>query len=282
MQWNIIGQKNLVSQLEELAGDSFPQFSIVKGSRGGGKTYLAYRLAELLGAKLVPVEKKVDSVREIIPLAHRIHDPILFLLADGDEFSNAAKNALLKITEEPPQNARFLLTLVDENKMLDTIKSRAVMLNLDPYTPQDLYEYCTEILGYFPSAEEDAAIREVCIVPADVSTIIKYDIVEFYLYAEKVLGFINKASKANIFKISTKIDFKDGTTPGWNYKLFMQAVMQICMRKFNEMLLYNEGEDLPYPEFMQLTSRYKQEMEITGINKEHVFDMWLMAMAEAE
>lgn len=59
----------------------------------------------------------------------------VFLLAEADrlvpqESSPEAANALLKLLEEPPADTQFLLTAVDQNRLLPTIRSRVVPLRL--------------------------------------------------------------------------------------------------------------------------------------------------------
>jgi DNA polymerase-3 subunit delta' len=59
----------------------------------------------------------------------------VFLIAEADrlvpqESSPEAANALLRLLEEPPANTQFLLTAVDQNRLLPTIRSRVVPLRL--------------------------------------------------------------------------------------------------------------------------------------------------------
>lgn len=288
MEWNIVGQADLVEQLKELAGSgNFPQFSILYGPRGSGKTYMAQQVANQLGARLVKVEKTVEAVREIIPLAHKVSDPLFFLLENAEEFSDSAKNALLKVTEEPPQQAKFFITTVDHGKLLDTIRSRAAFLRMHPYTPYSLMEFCTQHLGYFPTEEEAAIISTICTTPGDVRILVTYDIIEFYDYVRKVIVSIRSAMLSNIFKIGSKIAFKE-EDDGWDYRLFMQAVLQTCIENIKAIMKENSAAEacdmqfkIPYFDFIDITSKYSQEMEITGINKPHTFDMWLMDMRGA-
>jgi DNA polymerase-3 subunit delta' len=59
----------------------------------------------------------------------------VFLVAEADrlvpqEANPEAANALLKLLEEPPADCQFLLTVVDTNRLLPTIRSRVVPLRL--------------------------------------------------------------------------------------------------------------------------------------------------------
>ena len=59
----------------------------------------------------------------------------VFLVAEADrlvsqEASKEAANALLKLLEEPPANSQFILTVVNPNRLLPTMRSRAVPMRL--------------------------------------------------------------------------------------------------------------------------------------------------------
>jgi DNA polymerase-3 subunit delta' len=59
----------------------------------------------------------------------------VFLVAEADrlvpqEASPEAANALLKLLEEPPADSQFILTVVDPNRLLATVRSRVVPLRL--------------------------------------------------------------------------------------------------------------------------------------------------------
>lgn len=59
----------------------------------------------------------------------------VFLVAEADrlvpqEANQEAANALLKLLEEPPADSQFVLTVVDPNRLLPTVRSRMVPLRL--------------------------------------------------------------------------------------------------------------------------------------------------------
>lgn len=54
----------------------------------------------------------------------------IYILPRAQDFGPAAQNALLKLLEEPPQYAAFLLLATNPGALLPTIRSRAVQLSL--------------------------------------------------------------------------------------------------------------------------------------------------------
>lgn len=55
-----------------------------------------------------------------------------------------AQNALLKVLEEPPEYVVFILTSSSEQAMLDTIKSRSLILRLQPYSKEEIKRFLRE------------------------------------------------------------------------------------------------------------------------------------------
>lgn len=99
----MIGQERSLTKIDRMIEIGFPRFSIICGETGSGKKTIAKTIAKKLNAHLIISEIKVDNIREIIDLAYKQSEPTLYLIPDTDKMSNAAKNALLKVTEEPPR-----------------------------------------------------------------------------------------------------------------------------------------------------------------------------------
>jgi DNA polymerase III subunit delta' len=76
----------------------------------------------------------------------------VFLVASADrlvpqEASQEAANALLKLFEEPPADCLFVLTVVDPNSLLPTVRSRAVPLRLGRLRDEQVREFLAAQTG---------------------------------------------------------------------------------------------------------------------------------------
>lgn len=266
----MIGQERLLTRIDKMIEAGFPRFTIICGNKQSGRKTIARRIAKALDAHLINSDIKVDDIREIIDLAYKQTEPIVYLLADVDKMSPAAKNALLKVTEEPPRKAYFIMTLQDINNTLATLKSRATVLNIDPYTPADLMKYA-EDKEYKLTKEEQEIISNICTVPGEVDTLVRYDILTFYDFAQTVVDNIGIVNGANAFKIGLKLSYKEDDG-GWDIGLFLRAIMFVCRDRMIE-------EPLPqYKESIRITSKYLSQLNITGINKSSTIDMWILEM----
>ena len=56
----------------------------------------------------------------------------------GADYLGKEGNKILKLIEEPPENSHILLSCVDQNTILDTIKSRCQLLSLEPFSDKQL------------------------------------------------------------------------------------------------------------------------------------------------
>ena len=221
----MIGQKKLMQELYDIIDtNNFPRFSILYGAKGSGKRLLTSYIAKRLKTAnyIVLEDVKIDTIRDIITQAYKMTELTLYVIPDADGMSVAAKNAMLKVTEEPPNKAYFIMTLCDINAMLDTIRSRAQVFQMEDYTPDEIEQYRTE---HYDKTDKDI-FRNICTTPGEVDTLAKYDVQEFYDYVKLVVDNIAAVQLSNAFKITSKVALKENDE-GYNLELFWKAFMAI-------------------------------------------------------
>lgn len=267
----MLGQRRLLDDIEEL-GKNFPRFAILVGAKGSGKKMVAQRVAKQLGAHLVTVETKVANIREAVDMAYKQKSPILYLIPDTDHMSLAAKNALLKVTEEPPRQAYFIMTLERIGNTLPTLKSRGMVFTMAPYTEQELREYASR---YDVEGQALEILVNVCTTPGEIDQMVGTNILGFYEYVEKVVANIGEVSGANAFKIAQALRFKDGE-PGYDVILFLRTVIYY----YHKQALAMEGNPLWVYKSMCITSACLRAMGYNGINKRNLFDLWILDMRQ--
>ena len=264
----MIGQKKILENIDRISKVNFPRFSIIVGQKYSGKKLIAKEISRLLEAQFINADIKVDSIREVIKLAYKQTNPTVYLLADADKMSPAAKNAILKITEEPPQKAYFIMTITDLNNTLPTLRSRGTIFNIDPYTPDELLQYA-DLKNYDLTEEEQSIVINICTVPGEIDLIVRYNIIEFYNFVETVIKNIGVVNGANAFKIASRFSYKEEDT-GWNIGLFFKAIMYACRQ------LMNETPSRELKEMIKVTSKYLSQLNIKGVSKNSTVDMWIL------
>lgn len=265
----MIGQVKLLRNIDKMIESGFPRFTILCGPTCSGKKLISGYIAHKLNAQLIISNIKVDNIREIISLAYKQSVPTVYLIPDCDKMSPAAKNALLKVTEEPPRKAYFVMTLIDINNTLATLKSRGSVLNMDNYSAPELISY-SKHKQYELSEDEESIVRNICTVPGEVDTLMKYDVLGFYNYVKLVVSNIGTVSGANAFKIGQKLSYKEDDG-GWDITLFMRALM------FNYLDLA-KTEPLKSQQSIKVISKYLAQMNTNGINKSATIDMMILEL----
>lgn len=172
---DVIGQNGTVKSLSTLfeAGrEALPHAFLFSGNRGVGKTSLARIIAKFLGCKkgqIIEVDAAtytgIDNIRELTKdLDYRFvgENPTKFLIIDEcHRLSGNAWDALLKITEEPPDHVYFVFCTTELAKVPSTIKSRCHSYNLKNLSKDDIMDLLEKI-----------AEREDIYYPKDVLALI--------------------------------------------------------------------------------------------------------------
>ena len=96
-----------------------------------------------------PTVISVDDIREqvnndiiIKPYSSRYK---IYIIPEAELMNAAAQNAILKTIEEPPEYAIIMLLTNNLDKMLPTILSRCITLNLKPVGELDMMEYLSRM-----------------------------------------------------------------------------------------------------------------------------------------
>lgn len=272
----MIGQERLRELFQDMISHySFPRFMVLTGPVGSGKKTLCEEIFRMfskqnkLNTRYIVPDIKVDSIRQMIESCYKSAkgtSVTVYFIHDADGMSTAAKNALLKVTEEPPTNAYIIMTLEDENNTLETVRSRASVFRMDNYTSQEIDEYLKR--SQKPTEEEINIVRKICGVPGDVDCLYSSKPKEFYSYVEKAVDFIAEVEGANAFKLADKIALKQDSE-GYDLKLFFRAFMAICIDKM-------KNSPLQYATGISVTSKYVRQLSIKGVSKQMLFDTWLL------
>ena len=274
----MIGQKQVLSQIDNLIEKGFPRFVVITGQKGQGKTELAKYIGKKLDYPLIEFGIKIDEIREMIEMSYKQTEPIIYLIQYADKMSTGAKNSLLKVIEEPPNNAYFIMELQQIENTLDTIKSRCQELKMESYTEVEI-DFMINTIDEQITDIDRAIIKKLAQNKYQIALLLEYNPVEFYNYVDKVYNNIHKVQSANSFKIAEKLDLKD-TGEGYDLELFWRLYEELCMDK---LISLKEGYDFDnnydyniISNCISITSVYLNKLNINGINKQSLVDMWIL------
>ena len=171
----IIGQEHIKEHLQgAIASGMLNHAYILEGDRGSGKKSIAALFAMTLfceqqGAEpcgkchsckqalsgnhpdirmLIPEKEDLIRVKEIreqlvndVAIKPYSSEYKIYIIPEAERMNTAAQNALLKTLEEPPSYAIILLLCNNASLLLETIRSRCVMLNIRPLRDEQIKEY---------------------------------------------------------------------------------------------------------------------------------------------
>lgn len=259
----MIGQKNNINTIIKWrCNKSVPRFIIISGNIGSGRLTLAKIIIKMINAKGIIMRNSIAEVRETIENAYTITEPTCYIFRDADDMKNEAKNALLKVVEEPPNNAYFIMTVHNIDNMLGTIKSRGTVIKMEPYTMQELrfvsedelkLEYCTNI-GELQITHEEVQRVEDCV--------------------DDVLKALEEKSGTRLLKACTQLKAKQTESDKIDCLLFYRVFLK---------RLYNAQTNAPiYKSFGCLKAIFicKQELSRNTINKKSSIEGMLIRMME--
>lgn len=259
----MIGQTRLREQIShQVEMSRFPTFAIFVGPRGCGKKLLTQELFN----PIVNVTMTVDGIREMIQCAYTTSIEATYVLADADNLSTAACNAMLKVVEEPPMRSRFIVTCTNIENIPDTIRSRAVVYQFDPYTFDELCEFCEA-----NNIEFTTFMAGVAETPGDILKLLDYEGLEDFV--DLVINNIASVSGANAFKIGEKIDLKNDDPTKYNLELFLTAFSSKCI---DYMMEHDPANCLKFSKAVAITGNTIADLNIKSLNRQMLFDKWLL------
>lgn len=268
---NIIGQKKLLSDIDALIiNNQFPRFSILVGTQGVGKKLIASYIAKKLNATFVPCEISVDGVRDVIDTCYSVSEPIVYLFADADSMSINAKNAILKVVEEPPMNAYFIMTTETTQGLLNTLFSRGHQFLMNPYKPEEILEFTKKYNTF--SNSQLSYVSKVAKTCLDVEILSNTDITQMFKIIDVLINSITTANLANVLKISTFLKYKadDTDTDHFDAVLFVRSYVEQlinCMKSTPNVM---------YKDLLDITNQYLIDLSNKSLSKQATIDNWLI------
>lgn len=275
----ICGQKELLSDINTLIDkNKFPHFAILVGGVGFGKKLLADYIAMRLGANFVPCGIKAEEVRDVIYNSYTATEKTLYMFFDCDDMSVTSKNALLKVTEEPPNDSYFIMTVQDLSSVLGTIVSRATVFYMNPYSVSDIDDYI-EKKDFDFDDKTRSIVKQICTCPNDVKIASSTDIKAVYDTADKFIQFIGAANLANELKIATTLNLKKDDSEKSDKidpVMFMRCILLCCSQMVSQDGVVPEDIKV-FHSIIKETSKSLIEFQAKGSNKQSVIDNWIVS-----
>ena len=280
-------QKKLISYFENaVRKDSLRQCYIIKGEEGLGKKTLCRALARCIlcengrgcgecnsckslekganpdfklisngDSKIIEIKKIRDMIKEVYvkPIGSKYR---LFVIENAHLMDAPAQNAILKIIEEPPAFAVFILVCDNLNALLPTILSRAQLLELEKWSIEDLRQAC-------PLKKEDEYMYTYCLGSIGMLKKISEDESFSVLRDGLIKTFIGIFSSGD-YSVYDAIDYWQAN------KEQKDSMIDILIMFLRDVMLYKSS----MPQLMANTDKLKEIQTVSDkVSKKKCFDM---------
>jgi DNA polymerase-3 subunit delta' len=135
----------------------------------------------------------------------------IVIVDPADDLNRAAANAILKILEEPPRNALFLVLSHAPGKLLPTIRSRCLPLRLQPL-PDEAVRQALAHLGFRQSGPEgdlDAVVARAGGSVAKALMMLRYGGLEIAAALEAIMAGDPAKMRKDIHRLADTLTAKD-------------------------------------------------------------------------
>lgn len=271
----MIGQTRILDDIRYwISTDTMPRFILISGMRGAGKGVLASIIAKMMKAYYIQCDLSVDSVREAVKNCYKCSAPTVYVFRDADKMSIAAKNAMLKITEEPPRQAYFIITVQNASNMLETLRSRATNIKMLPYSREELVEYYKCTYG----DDIDDTILSYADVPGQIDHFKSIDMDSLIGFCQSFIDNIQQVTGVNAFKAVQKIKIKEDKD-GYDADIFFHCLKKLLTKRCLSRACSADNR-VKYSAMLKCTCEYHHQFNLTGVKKDSVLDMWVLKIRE--
>lgn len=124
------------------------------------------------GKKSIGVDKIRDIAQDVAIKPFESARKV-YIIDDGDAFTEASQNAFLKTLEEPPSYVSFIIVIENSSTLLQTVLSRCILLRFSPVSDKRIEDYIDK--KYPNEQRKKFLIKYVAGIPGTVDNIISDD-----------------------------------------------------------------------------------------------------------
>lgn len=258
---HVIGHKNIINSIKPLLESNNPPHAyLFAGPSGTGKTTIARIIAKELKADSSDIMELnianttgIDFIRQLSDSAYicpMMGDNKVFILDEVQQLSKEAQNCILKLLEDSPKYAYFILCTTDPQKLLKPLKDRCQF-------------YTLKILS-------DAEIQSLLLTVANLEDILlSPDIMDLLIYKSdgcprKALVSLEQI-KNNISNFNVCVNLLADEFES------EQDVIDLAKAILNKYKKLNDGGNITWVDFMKIYNNITVEPETIRITLANYF-----------
>ena len=257
----MVGQKKLLSIIDNSTLDNFPKSVLLLGPQGCGKHTLLKIISNKLNLQCFDITDVVsfDYINEL----YQRSIPAIYYI-DMDQFTEKKQNIILKFLEEPLNNSYIILLSNDKSLLLETIVNRCIVYEFEEYTS-------TELEQFIESGENVELILNVLKTPGQILSSNTNNLNKLYNLCVTIVNKLQIAGYANTLSISNKINYKDEYDK-FDIDVFYNMLAYVMLQEFiktnNKMICSMYFK----------TNEYKKRLRDKRLNKQQFFENYITCM----
>ncbi len=268
----LIGQINLKAKLDSLIElNNFPKVFTVVGKSGFGKSSVVSYIADKLNISDIIELSSIDTIRDAMLYVPNITHPVLLHVTSFEGLNFRAKETLLKLCEDVPNNVYIALEVTNLSLCEDRFINRSQVFELGIYSKQELENI---IRTFNPDILQDDISKLLSMVgsPKEFKQAIDYGVDGLHRFMTKVSNNILKAQAYNAMKIADNISLKsdDNKIP---ILLFLNILKNMSFRTY---LTSNDLDALKV--YNSAYKFYEELIACPKVNKRALFDNFIFSL----
>lgn len=261
----MLGQNKILSKIDNLTLDIMPHSLLILGDKGSGRHTIFNMIVDKLCLPWFDITEKIsqDTIDEIYLKV----EPIIYLI-DINNITVKESNMILKLVEEPLNNAYIVFIGRSRTNVIPTILNRCQLWEMEKYSEEEL-KYFMAVL--YDNYVDYLYLIDFCTTPGQLLHIKQSgtDVIrQMNSMAEKIIDYIGKANFANTLTISDKIAFKNEQDK-WDYDIFIKVLHKAIKHRMIETY------SIQLEKMFIATSQLLKDTEIPHIDRKYLFEDYL-------
>ena len=220
----IVGQKKLVSMIDNAQLDVWPSTIVLYGDFGCGKHLLLNYISEKFGLATLELTEILNQ--ETIENIYQKPEPTIYYL-DSNKLSVKQQNMILKFIEEPSPTVFIILVAESTVGVLPTILNRCTKFTCAPYSEAQLKE-CEWMVR-----NPNELVYKICKTPGQLEDVDGDQIQALFALCDKIVSQVKKASYANTLTLVAKVNCDKDETK-FDFYQFFNALEYVSLKKYIE------------------------------------------------
>lgn len=233
--------------------------------------------------KTIPAEIRVDDARRAVSFFSSTAGEggwRVAIVDSADDLNTNGANALLKVLEEPPARALFLILSSAPRRLLPTIRSRCRTLTMRPLGEDELLDVLAglpdltagseaELAGIAPAAE--GSVRRA-------AALLGEDSLELRAQIETLLDALPKTDHARVLALAESVAARDG---GARFELVLDVVLDWLHQRTLRGAAEGEARLARWAELWDKFARASRDAEIYNLDRRPLILSMMADLAQA-